>query len=471
MAKKNEYRNYTLMDTASAVSLRKDALLDDHNFRSIIAALTDADRRASTQSIVFNDYLFFQRFMLKEYGDLYNNVHIGRSRQDILITCQRMNLRTSLIDLLAHLSSLRAAILQFAQDHLDDVVPSFTNGVQAQISTVGHIFSGYEIGFARIARRIFDIFPRMNTCPLGSAAIAGTSIPLDRGYLSELLGFETPSRHTFDAAQLSPIGMDMEVVGIIEAIALTVGLIDQDIHGQYHHPRPWYVLDGKNVTQPSTLMPQKRNPVALNHIRMDASRVLGSCASVRFIHHNAASGLTDHKREDSWEALNLCCDLLDRFTHVISQLKFDSAAAVHMINSEYSAASEVANYLFLHSHVPFKTGHSFTSKLVDYCRLNQRYFHELENNELDEVYRQAVGKNDAANFPLRVEEFRGVVHPSELIKKYSVLGGAHPSEVRDCLAHGTSLLDRDDIDMRTLKEKEQKWPVKLSDTVTDLLAA
>ncbi|MCG7234908.1 hypothetical protein MHX62_11425 [Corynebacterium sp. ACRQM] len=462
MAENNEVANYVAIDRASALVLIRQRLITSSDFNHIINAVALIERESeSSRSNGFSDYLYYQKRAIEIAGPTYGNVHVGRSRQDILITCQRMNLRRAIVQLFGEVVGLRDDLLNFAATKCDLIVPSFTNGVQAQVTTPAHTFLGYERSFQRITQRLCEALERVNTCPLGSAALAGTSIPVDRRVLARLLGFSKETANTFDGAQVSSIDVDLELMGIFETVAMVIGMITQDIHSQYQNPHPWYILDAPDLTQPSTLMPQKRNPVALNHVRMKSSRTIGHCQVVRSLHHNVQTGLTDHKRGDSWIAAIQTLDLVEHFRKVVQNLNFVPGAAMDMVNSEYSAASEIANTLYIVSGIPFRKGHDFTSKLVDYCRRESVLFHELTLEEIDNIYRGAESNSARSTFPLTIEQFRETVDPRHLINNYAVIGGAAPQETNRQLRAARRELSNDHSTVSTFLHMEEKWPDQL----------
>jgi hypothetical protein len=168
------------------------------------------------------------------------------------------------------LRDMRDVLLACAKRYRTAVVPAYTNGVQTQPATFGHLLLGYEATLQRSADQLAQAYPRLNTCPLGPAALATSSFPIDRVRLAELLGFGKPAQNSFDAARLSLIDISFEVASA--ALALSIGTFIQNVHAQYHHTQPWITLDSTDLLSPSTLMPCGPEPGPATGRRGDRQR-------------------------------------------------------------------------------------------------------------------------------------------------------------------------------------------------------
>lgn len=386
------------------------------------------------------DYLDIQPVLRAYAGTAPDDMHLGRSRQDILATVHRLCVRELVAEfVLPRTLALRAALLAAAEANLDVVVPAYTNGVQAQPTTAGHLLLGYEAAVSRSTARFLDAYPRLNAGPLGVAALATSSFPVDRERLADLLGFDGVEVNSFDAAQLAMTDIGFEAAACAMALALSLGTFVQDLHTQYHHVRPWFLLGGADLLSPSTLMPQKRNPVALNRARLLASEVLGDGVSTAFAAHNVASGLTDPKRAEAAATLARATDLLDAVTAVVRGLAVDAEAAYDQVHADYSVASELANALHRRG-VAFADAHHFVSDLVTDARARRVGPDSLSR---DDVIRVWAGFADTV-FPLSDAEVRSALDPAQMVAAARGTGGPQPAELRRTLAAARDRLDADD---------------------------
>ncbi|MDH6143622.1 argininosuccinate lyase [Kitasatospora sp. GP30] len=391
------------------------------------------------------DYLQVEPLVRQLVGPDASRMHSGRSRQDMLATVHRLLLRDRLLLVHRALGELRGRLLAIAERYQHAIVPAYTNGVQAQPVTFGHLLLGYEATLRRSAARLTEAYPRVNSSPLGVAALATSSFPVNRTRLAELLGFDDTVHNSFDAAQLSPVDVGFEVASVAMALALSIGTLVQDIHAQYHHARPWIVLDDTGLLAPSTLMPQKRNPVALNRARLLASEVVGDGVSTAMAAHNVASGLTDYKRAEAARTLERALALLAEVDAIAAALRLDEQAALDEVRGDWSTTSELANVLQQKADVPFHIGHKFASALVTHGRGKQLTIDQLDFADVRRLYREtAVGFSEAeAELPLTEPQFRDALDPAAMISRYRGLGGPQPAEVHRMLGAARSALVED----------------------------
>jgi argininosuccinate lyase len=391
------------------------------------------------------DYLHVEPLVRELVGPDSSRIHSGRSRQDMLATVHRLLLRDRLILVHRGLGELRAGLLTVAERYGTAIVPAYTNGVQAQPVTFGHLVLGYEATLRRSAARLAEAYPRVNRSPLGAAALATSSFPVNRTRLAELLGFDAAEENSFDAAQLSPIDVGFEVAACAMTLALSIGTFVQDVHAQYHHARPWIVLESTDLLSPSTLMPQKRNPVALNRARLLASEVVGDGVSTAFGSHNVSSGLTDYKRYEAQRTLGRAIALLQEVNSIVAGLRLDEEAALEEVRSDYSTTSELANVLQRDADVPFHVGHRFASALVTHGRGAGLRTQEIDFAEARRLYRETAAEfaNVTGELPLTEAQFHAALDPVAMVGSYRGLGGPQPAEFERMLAAAKDALSED----------------------------
>ncbi|MGR3807348.1 lyase family protein [Pasteurella testudinis] len=391
------------------------------------------------------DYIDIQPMLLKLTGSEGSMIHVGRSRQDILATIHRLLIRDRFIYLYDLSLETRKLLIKLASENFDTIVPSYTNGVQAQPVTLGHLLSGYEASIKRASERLREFFPRLNKSPLGSAALAGSSFPINRVLLADFLGFNGCVENSFDAAQLSIIDIGTEVAYISSLLALSIGTLIQDIHIQFHHVRPWLLLSDDSLKSASTLMPQKRNPVALNRARLLASEVTGDAFRTCLSAHNVNSGLTDYKRKEASETLERACNMLLEVNSILKGMDVDKESGLEEVKADYSTTTELANVLQRKINIPFKIAHEFSSLLVTYGRKNKLFPFQLPFNKVieifDKVSLELMGKK--IDFSISEGEFFEYLDPLYMINNYSVLGGSNPEEVKRILINSKVDLAKD----------------------------
>lgn len=403
---------------------------------AIAKVVADAEHPGAARP---TDYLDVEPLVRNLVGPDASRIHSGRSRQDMLATVYRLLLRDRIILVCRGLSELRAGLLSIAERHGSAIVPAYTNGVQAQPVTFGHLLLGYEATLRRSAARLAEAYARVNCCPLGGAALATSSFPVNRARLAELLGFDDTVQNSFDAVQLSPIDIGFEVASCAMTMALSIGTFVQDVHAQYHHARPWIILDSTALLAPSTLMPQKRNPVALNRARLLASEVVGDGVSTALAAHNVCSGLTDYKRAEAQRTLDRTIALLREVNAIVSGLRLDEEAALAEVRSDYSTTSELANVLQRDADIPFHNGHRFASALVTHGRAAGLTSDQIDFAEVKRLYHDIV----ADELPLTEAQFHAALDPVTMVNSYQGLGGPQPAEFDRMLSDAQNALRAD----------------------------
>ncbi len=427
--------------------------------RQVIAA---GDRLGAVRS---GNYLVIEDALIKIGGPDITRLHSGRSRQDIGATIQRLAMREDLLDVFGRLNAVRAALLALAQKYPSAIIPAYTWGVQAQPITLGHYLTGYLGAFDRHAERLREAYARINLSPLGAAALATSSFPVDRPRLAQLLGFDGVVENSLDANQISPIDTGAEAVGIATMSALTIGTFIADITQQYAESKPWFLLTEGELTGTSSIMPQKRNPSGLVFLRAQASTVIGHAQTFLVVAHNVASGMSDYKPfinpkqgNQPNNVMRELIDLLDGFRSLIGTLAFDEARALAEVAADYSTTTELADTLQREADIPFRVGHHFASELVNFGRAHELKPSEIPYTAAQRVYAEAAIRLKLANtnLPLSEAAFRRALTPENMVSESQGLGGPQPAEVARMIAEQATLFltDRDWMDEQQRKLKD-----------------
>ncbi|WP_419829518.1 argininosuccinate lyase [Methylobacterium sp.] len=418
-----------------------------------------------------DDYLRIEPLITAIAGPDATRMHSGRSRQDIIPTVLKLDQRDRLLDLAEALDKTRAALLDVAGREADTIVPAYTNGVQAQPTTLGHYLLGYAGALARDGDRLRETWARVNLSPLGAAALGTSSFPVDRVRLAGLLGFDAAVENSYDAGQLAPMDLGLELTGLSANLATTAGSFAQDLYAQYHQTRPWILLREGALTGPSSIMPQKRNPVALYSLRMKASDVVGAAQAFVIMAHNVDSGMPDYKRnqaEPPGRTVSEAAETCRRWTRVLDGLVIDRERAADEVAADYSTTTELADTLQREADVPFRLGHHFASELVSYGRSHDLRPADLPFTEVKRIYAEAAaGSGLKPDLPLDEARFRAALSARGMIDAAKGLGGPQAPEVRRMLAAARTRLDADRTwlaDRRTaLKEARTRLDAAFAD--------
>jgi len=374
------------------------------------------------------DYLDYEPRLIAVAGPEASRLHTGRSRQDIAATIARMNLRNGLLQVMGALIAAREALLKRANEHIETIIPAYTHGVQAQPTTFAHYLLAFESALARATERLQQAYARVNRCPLGAAALTGSSFPIDRKRLADLLGFDGVVENTYDANHLAPIDSALDVASAYAIAAVQMGLFAQDLHAQYANPTPWFMLGAGELTGTSSIMPQKRNPAALEQLRAQSSILLSEMQTMTWVSHNNRTGMFDYRLYDPVPYAR-ALTVFKLFASVVDAVVVNKARALEEVNADYSTTTEIADALLQKAEVPFRTGHHFASKLTDYGRGKGLKLQEIPFAEVVRIYEEQA----KATLSLTEAEFREVTSAEYMVFRRRGTGGPQVGEVRRTL--------------------------------------
>ena len=377
------------------------------------------------------DYLDYEPRLTAVVGADASRLHSGRSRQDIASAIARMNLRDGSLRVAEALVNARARLLALAGRHTETIIPAYTHGVQAQPTTFAHYLLALESALARQTERMQQTYQRVNRNPLGAAALATSSFPIDRPRLAALLGFEGLVENAYDANHLAPVDSALDVAGALAICAVQAGQFAQDLHAQYAEPVPWFMLAEGELTGVSSIMPLTRNPAALEQLRAQSSILLGEMQTVPLIAHNNRTGMFDYRMYDPVPCAR-ALQVLKLLQQVVDGLVVNKARALEEVRADYSTTTEIADALMQRADVPFRTGHHFASKLTDYGRGKGLKLHEIPYAEAARLYREETKQA----LPLDEKDFAEVTSAEYMVFGRKGAGGPQLAEVDRMLAAG-----------------------------------
>ena len=417
------------------------------------------------------DYLQLEPLLIARAGPDATRMHAGRSRQDILATTRREMMRDRALDFLAALDAARGDALAQAERHRDAIIPAYTNGVQAQPTTFGHVMLAYADAFARTAERVRQAWARLDQSPMGSAALGTSSFPVDRARLAGLLGFGGVAENSYDANQLAPFDTEAEMAMVASLFAVVAGQFAQDVHAQYAQPNPWMTLQEGRLTGPSSIMPQKRNPYGLNVLRLQASTALGLTVAYLIEAHNVAPGMPDYKRGGAETAVAAATETAQRLSDVLGGLVLDEARAAAEVDADWSTTTELADTLQRDADVPFRLGHHFASDLVTWGRAHGATPPTVPYAEAQRLYRQAAEATgqSGTSLPLDEAHFRAALGARNMVDAAKGTGGPQPAELSRMLSGAKAALAADDAWLAERQTAQRSADARLDQAFAALL--
>ena len=396
--------------------------------RGIIKVASDEKREGARRSA---DYLQFEELLVKAAGTDASRLHSGRSRQDLGSTTDRLQQRQALLEVFAASLEARQKLLAFAAANQDTVIPAYTHGVQAQPTTLAHYVLAFASALERDADRLTASYKHINLSPLGAAALATSGFPVDRNRLAVLLGFDGVVQNSYDANHVSPADIKTGFAGTLATGATHVGQFVEDLHIQYHDPQPWLLLEEGELTGISSIMPQKRNPSALERLRGLSSRVVGDAQTVFLISHNTSTGMSDYRgSQQIVRAAAGAREMYELYGRVVESLVVNPERSLREVNDDYATMTEVADTLQRDANIPFRIGHHFASEMTTYGRAKGKRPTELTYPELQAIYKEAT---HGQSLPLSETQMKQALDPRYVVSHRSGLGGSQPAEVKRML--------------------------------------
>tara|TARA_R110000787_G_scaffold63679_11_gene143960 strand:- start:40949 stop:42370 length:1422 start_codon:yes stop_codon:yes gene_type:complete len=297
-------------------------------------------------------------------GDAAGRLHTARSRNDQVATDLKLWVRDALDGLDRDLQALQAALITQAEAHADSVMPGFTHLQTAQPVTLGHHLMAYAEMLGRDRSRAADARVRMNESPLGAAALAGTSFPIDRHATAEALGFDRPAANSLDA--VSDRDFAMEYMSVASILAVHLSRLAEEIvlwcSSQFGYMR---LSDAYSTG--SSIMPQKRNPDAAELIRAKAGRVIGAMNSLMIVMKGLPMTYGKDMQDDKepvFEVANTLALSLAAMTGMIESATFDKLRMRADAGKGFSTATDLADWLVRALGMPFRDAHHVTGALV-----------------------------------------------------------------------------------------------------------
>ena len=304
--------------------------------------------------------------LIDRLGDTGKKLHTGRSRNDQVALDMRLYTRDELLHTDDLLKELLETILKIMEANTETIMPGFTHLQKAQPITLAHHMGAYFEMFKRDRLRLHDIYERMNYCPLGSGALAGTTYPLDREYTAELLGFYGPTLNSMDG--VSDRDYLIEFLSACATIMMHLSRFSEEIIIWNSNEYQFVEIDDAYSTG-SSIMPQKKNPDIAELVRGKTGRVYGALMSLLTTMKGIPLAYNKDMQEDkelSFDAMDTVKGCIALFTGMLATMKFHKEKMRLSANNGFTNATDAADYLVKHG-VPFRDAHGIIGKIVLYC--------------------------------------------------------------------------------------------------------
>ena len=356
---------------AHATMLAKQGIISEDEKNAIIcgldAILSDVkDGKLEITDKYEDIHSFLEANLIDRIGDAGKKVHTGRSRNDQVALDMRLYCRGEVENTARLLEETLKCLMDVMKDNLKTYMPGFTHLQKAQPVTLAHHLGAYFEMFKRDLLRMKDIYKRMNYCPLGAGALAGTTYPLDRDYVAELLDFEGPTLNSMDS--VSDRDYLIEYMSALSTIMMHLSRLSEEIIIWNSNEYRFVEIDDAYSTG-SSIMPQKKNPDIAELVRGKTGRVYGDLMSLLTTMKGIPLAYNKDMQEDkeaAFDAMDTVRNCLMLFTDMLRTLKFNKENMEKSATKGFTNATDAADYL-VNKGMPFRDAHSVIGRLVLYC--------------------------------------------------------------------------------------------------------
>ena len=413
--------------------LAKQGILTEEEKEQIIRGLdgivADVDAGKLEITSEYEDiHSFVEANLIDRIGDAGKKLHTGRSRNDQVALDMKLYVRDEIKELDELVKKLLVTLNHIMEENLHTYMPGFTHLQKAQPITLAHHMGAYFEMFRRDRGRLADIYERMNYCPLGSGALAGTTYPLDRAYSAELMGFAGPTMNSMDS--VADRDYVIELLSALSTIMMHLSRFSEEIIIWNSNEYQFVEIDDAYSTG-SSIMPQKKNPDIAELVRGKTGRVYGALMSILTTMKGIPLAYNKDMQEDkelTFDAIDTVKGCLALFEGMISTMKFRKDVMENSAKHGFTNATDAADYLVNHG-VPFRDAHGIVGRLVLYC-LDKKI--PLDEMTLEEY--KAIS-------PVFEEDIYEAISIKTCVEKRMTIGAPGPDAMADVVAWNKKYLE------------------------------
>ena len=431
---KRLYRQDIEGSMAHVRMLAKQQILTDQERDQILEGLTgilaDVESGALQITSEYEDiHSFVEANLIDRIGDVGKKLHTGRSRNDQVALDMRLYVRGEVQHTDHLLRELLKVLQRIMEENIDTFMPGFTHLQKAQPVTLAHHVGAYFEMFRRDRSRLKDIYERMNYCPLGAGALAGTTYPLDREYTAQLLGFAGPTRNSMDS--VSDRDYVIEYLSALATVMMHLSRFSEEIIIWNSNEYRFVELDDAYSTG-SSIMPQKKNPDIAELVRGKTGRVYGALMGFLTTMKGLPLAYNKDMQEDKegvFDAIDTTEMCLTLFTGMVDTITFNKEVMEASAKNGFTNATDVADYLVNYG-IPFRDAHGISGRLVLKCIAENKALDDLTLEE----YRQEC--------PVFEADIYEAISMKTCVERRLTLGAPGEAVMRQVIDENRAYLDK-----------------------------
>jgi len=434
---------------AHAIMLAKTGIIDGKDLKKILYWLERAKKDYLSGKFVLDKkeedvHMNVERYLLEGAGPEYGGkLHTARSRNDQVLVDSKIFIRDRILEIKEKVMSLQEVFLRIAGDNTETPVPGYTHTQDAQPITLAYWATAYVSMLGRDLKRLDNAYSNVDSNPLGSCALAGTSFPIDRKMTTKLLGFSSVHRHSLDV--ISSRDFIAEALCAITLLMSNLSKLAEEL--VYWSTYEFGILElDDSYTAGSSIMPQKKNPCVAELVRGRTGRVYGSLMQLLTMMKGIPMGYNRDLQEDKpplWNALAEINIALDVMRGMVDTMVINKERLAELSGANFTTATELANHLVREKGISFRECHHIVGNLVGELARRQKTF--MDFDEVDEELKKTGIEVD-------FDTMRQIFDPRKNIHTYKSLGSTSPKEVVKMIEEFT---DRMEQDMKSLADQRK----------------
>ncbi len=430
LSAQREVRYHLYIHKAHSVMLKERGLLEPREAREILGGilrLEGDDFYRGELDLGTDLYMNVETRLIGMVGDAAGKMHIGRSRNDLYATSLRMVVREQVLATLGDLLEFITVILQVAGNHVETLMPGYTHWQHAQPVTLAHYLTGMSQALMRDAGRLAAAYARLNRCPLGAGALAGTGFPIDRHRVSVLLGFDDILENSYDA--VASRDFVVETAAGLAILMTNLSRLAEDL--VIWNTSEFAVVDmPEEFSATSSIMPQKKNPIVLEHIKGRTAHVIAAVTSActvlkgtSFSHSREIGGET---ASGLHQAFALTQGALEMLAALLPAVRFDTGLLEQRARDGLSTVTDLADLLVRERQLSFRQAHHVVGAVVNELLDTGQRSDQVDTAMLDRAARDVLGRE----LGIPDVDIRGVLDAGYSVQARTLPGGPSPNAMK-----------------------------------------
>lgn len=469
-------RSYqTLLDInkAHVLMLAKQGIIEKDVAKQILQVTQDiAGMQAHPEFEIIPDvedlYFNFERYLIKRTSlEIGGQLHTARSRNDMFATEIRYDTRRYFLTLCEHFNNLRRSFLKIARENTDAVMSGYTHLQPSEPITLAHYCSAILNAMARDYERMTHVWKTVNQCPLGGGSMGSTTFDIDRHYTAKLLGFDKPLENSLDCVA----GRDftLELAAAMSTAGLTFSRIAMDLT-LWATPEYGYIELDDSVSGCSSIMPQKKNPIALEHVRAKSGHLeafyVSLCTGMKNVPYMHCRDISTESVRYFWTAMTEFLQDADLLNASLREMKVHKEHMVESARRNFCTVTELANYLVRIDKISFREAHEIVADVVGYLNEKHLMADQITLDELNMFCQKLFNFTSK----LTAEDLKAALDPVKNAQSKTCWGGTAEAEVTRQLDVIEAQIEKDEEERKARLAQIDQAKVDLEKAVEDFIA-